>query len=76
MGERLYLNRKNAPIPKHHNPILKVITGLATLGVGVLIYGLFTLNLWAAICGLLLSMIAKLWFVDRMVWLYMEVNKT
>ncbi len=71
-GERLYLNRKMNPIPDHHNNILKAITTLATFGVVILIYRLTSLNVWATVCGLLLSIVSKLWFVDRMVWLYME----
>ncbi len=75
LGERLYLNRQNVPIPEHHAPVLKIIMVIATSGICILIYGLFFLIPWAAICGLLLSAVSKLWFVDRMVWLYMERSK-
>ncbi len=75
LGERVYLNRKTTPIPEHHIIVLKVITGMATISVAILIYGLAVLNVWATVCGMLLSIITKLWFVDRMVWLYMETTK-
>lgn len=76
LGERLYLNRKVTPIADHHNAILKIILVISTLSTVILIYGLITLHIWAAITGMLLTMLSKVWFVDRMVWLYMEATET
>jgi len=32
------------------------------------------LEIWPALLGLVLVMICKLWFVDRMVWLYEDMK--
>ena len=76
LGERLYLDRKNSPIPEHHNGFLKLTTILSIIGLLILIYGLTKLNFWATLSGVALLMISKAWFCDRMVWLYMETHKT
>ena len=74
-GERLFLDRKRVPIPRHHEDMGKILTALAALGGAVLLYGLVFLNAWATVCGLSTTIIAKTWFVDRMVWLHDDVNK-
>ena len=73
-GERLFLDRKHVPIPAHHASMAKVLTLLSAIGGIILIYGLFVLDNWATLCGLFLAMIAKAWFVDRMVWLFNDVS--
>ena len=74
LGERQYLNRKSHPIPEHHNGVLIVTNILSFGGVIALIYGLITLGTGATLCGMLVIMIAKTWFCDRMVCLHMETN--
>jgi hypothetical protein len=75
MGERLYLNRKTNPIKNHHTGVLKLTTILSVVGLLFLILGLAMLHLWATVFGMLIVMIAKTWFCDRMVWIYMESRK-
>ena len=74
LGERQYLNRKNQPIPEHHHGVLITTQVLSAVGFIPLIYGLVILNIWAALLGAVLIIIAKTWFCDRMVWLYMETH--
>ncbi|MEM7042093.1 MAG: DUF6653 family protein [Pseudomonadota bacterium] len=69
-GERLFLNRKRVPIPRHHEIMAKWLTALSGVGAAIMIYGLVVFDVWATIGGLLVTMIGKTWFVDRMVWLY------
>ena len=69
-GERLFLNRKRVPIPPHHQAMATRLTLLSMAGVVIIIYGLVVLNPWATLCGLLLAIITKVWFVDRMVWMF------
>ena len=75
-GERIFLRRKSNPIPQHHMRAARVLTGLSVLGVVILIYGLIALDVWAAICGLFTTILPKVWFVDRMVWLYEDMRDT
>lgn len=75
-GERLYLNRKNEPIPEHHaipTIILQIMSGL---GLPFFIYGLYSLNIWALLLGNIWIIAFKAWFVDRMVWLFRDMQNT
>ncbi len=73
-GERIYLNRKTQNIPIHHIKVCGVLIVLQLLGLPIFIYGLYSLNLWPLLFGTLWLMLTKAWFVDRMVWLYLEVK--
>ena len=73
-GERIYLNRRNTPIPEHHQLPATVLQVLASLGLPIFIYGLYNLNLWALILGNVWIMVFKAWFVDRMVWLFKDMK--
>ena len=72
LGERLFLNRRAVPVAGHHVRMAHILTGLSAVGALVLIYGLAVLDLWAALCGLALTLGPKLWFVDRMVWIHQD----
>jgi len=73
-GERIFLQKKQLDIPSHHVTMAHTLTWLATVGLPVLIYGLFSLNLWAILLGNFLVIFPKVWFVDRMVWIYEDMK--
>ncbi|MFY2825611.1 DUF6653 family protein [Ruegeria sp. MALMAid1280] len=74
LGERIWLNRKTAPIPIHHAQVIRLLTFSAALGVAILAIGLWRLELSWVIVGLTLAIGAKLWFLDRMVWLLADTS--
>lgn len=74
LGERVWINRQQVPIPAHHRTFPQFLAGLAAIGSSVAIYGLWALNLPLTLLGLLLIYIGKLWFLDRMVWLYEDMK--
>lgn len=69
-GERVWINRGPVPIPPGHVRAAHMLTGLQMVGMVVVIYGLGTEDLAAAGMGFAFAVLAKLWFVDRMVWLF------
>ncbi len=69
LGERIWLARKQHPIPHHHARIAITLNVASIAGIVILVFGLWQSSLGSTIAGLLLSMGAKLWFLDRMVWL-------
>ena len=76
LGERIWLARKENAIPRHHARAAAVLNLCAVSGLLVLIYGLYVLDIWAATLGTILVVIFKMWFLDRMVWLFRdEENK-
>jgi len=76
LGERVWLNRKYVPIPRHHSTMAIILNALATVGLIPAVIGLVQLNFWATAAGVAVMMIAKLWFLDRMAWLFDDMNDT
>ena len=76
LGERIYLNRKTETIPLHHLRFCRILMVFSGLGLPFFFYGLYTLDLWVLVLGNLWVIVFKAWFVDRMVWLYLEMNNT
>jgi len=74
LGERVWLNRKNIPIPLEHERGVNVLLKLCISGVCVSIYGFIVKDFWAAFMGWNFAALAKFWFFDRMVWLYKDMK--
>lgn len=74
MGERLYLSRADRPIPRAHAVAGRILGIASGIGVLVMAYGLVVLDPWASVAGVILASGAKLWFVDRMAFLYDEME--
>lgn len=75
LGERVWLNRAQVPIPEHHRR-MAVILGIVPLGGLVpLIWGVAAYDVALTMLGLAVAMLGKLWFVDRMVWLFEDMKE-
>ena len=71
-GERVWLNRNAKPIPQHHARMAHLLSGLSGLSLIPLAYGLYTYLAMVTVLGLILLIVGKFWFLDRMVWLYQD----
>lgn len=71
-GERVWLNRNARPIPQHHARMAHVLSGLSGLSLIPLAYGLYAYLPMVTVLGLILLIVGKFWFLDRMVWLYQD----
>jgi hypothetical protein len=69
-GERVWLNRYTQSIPKHHRQWALSLSIIAGIGFVIATIGAYHNNLFATIAGGLISWFGKMWFCDRMVWLY------
>ncbi len=69
-GERIFLERRNTDIAYHHKKAAQFLAGLSAIGVPILFFGLWKLDFWAVVCGNLMTVFPKVWFVDRMVWIF------
>jgi len=45
LGERVWINRRQVPIPHHHRVLPHFLTGLSACGLGLSIWGLWQLDL-------------------------------
>jgi len=74
LGERVWLNRKEVPVPQHHYKIINFLTAVSSIGAIICVYGLIVLSLWPTVFGIVLVFLGKTWFLDRMVWMYEEMK--
>jgi hypothetical protein len=75
LGERVWMNRDQIPVPKHHRLMPHLLSGVSGLGGLGVIEGTVALDLWPLILGFALVYLGKLWFIDRMVWLYQDMQE-
>lgn len=73
-GERVWLNRKSIPIPHHHARMAHLLTAISACGFAVALAGALMTNLLLTTAGGLIAWFAKMWFCDRMVWLFDEMK--
>ena len=73
-GERVFLNRDSIPIPAHHQRWAYGVALVSAVGLFPWICGLWVFSLSWTLLGIVLIVICKLWFVDRMVWLYEDMK--
>ncbi|WP_245416127.1 DUF6653 family protein [Microvirga sp. 17 mud 1-3] len=74
-GERVWLNRKAVPIPAHHARMANILSVVAALDALPAFAGAVLTDLTAALTGAAVVMLGKLWFCDRMVWLYRDMKE-
>jgi len=73
-GERVWLNRAKVPIPLRHRLAPHLLTAISGLGIPFLLWGLYALEVWPTVFGAALIYLGKMWFVDRMAWLYEDMK--
>ncbi|WP_298969920.1 DUF6653 family protein [uncultured Roseobacter sp.] len=69
LGERIFLNHR-AEVADHHRRAAIVLSLLSLPGFVVMVWGLYGLWWEGAVFGTILTALPKIWFVDRMVWIY------
>lgn len=72
-GERIWLDQANVPIPSHHAHAARVLSLAPLVGLIPLAWGLVVQDAGAVIFGTTLAMLFKMWFLDRMVWLFRDM---
>lgn len=72
IGERLWLKRRETPLPAHHARATFWIIAGSSLGILPLIGGLYWLDVWATALGIVMIVGGQIWFLDRLAWLYAD----
>ena len=52
----------------------RILSGVSGLGLPFIIWGLWRLEMWPTLVGCILVYAGKLWFLDRMVWIYQDMK--
>ena len=75
MGEKFWIERKKLPIPKYHKIPILILIILQTIGTIILIAGIWQLKVSTTIVGIIIVYFSKMWFLDRMVWIYEDMKR-
>ncbi len=73
-GERIWLNRDAVPVPARHRTVPNILSVISGVGMLFVLWGLLVFDLWPILFGIALVYCGKLWFLDRMVWLWEEMK--
>ncbi|MDZ4843588.1 MAG: DUF6653 family protein [Hyphomicrobium aestuarii] len=73
-GERIWLNRGLVPIPTRHVRVADLLAGVAGLAFAVGVVGAWFNEPVSTLTGGAIALFAKLWFCDRMVWIYEDMK--
>jgi len=74
LGERVWLNRDKIPVTEHHRLLPNILSIIVGVGVIFIIWGVYKLEICPVLLGYILANLGKLWFMDRMVWLYEDMK--
>ena len=58
----------------NHLRAILVLNTFTTCGLPFFIWGIYELHLWSTLLGLTLVILGKMWFLDRMVWVYEDMK--
>lgn len=70
LGERIWLDKDNHHVDPHHIKMSHVINIATALGLLPYIWGVIMIDYKLICLGMVILIGGKLWFLDRMVWLY------
>jgi hypothetical protein len=73
-GERVWLNRNQIPVPLHHRTLPNLLSVVSAVGMVFVIWGVSAIAIWPTLLGATVVYLSKLWFIDRMVWLYEDMK--
>lgn len=72
LDERIWIARGARPVPESHRRVPAALLAVSTFGLMPLAWGLWSLSAWPTLTGMVLLIGAKLWFLDRMVWVFQD----
>lgn len=73
-GERVWLKKIPAEVADHHMRAARVLSIITGSGLPFITYGLWRYDFWATSLGVTIVVMGKMWFLDRMVWIFEEAK--
>ncbi|MEO9819374.1 MAG: DUF6653 family protein [Paracoccaceae bacterium] len=69
LGERIFIEHR-AELPAHQITAARALSLLSVPGALILMWGLYVMWWEGVVFGVVLTALPKVWFVDRMVWVF------
>jgi len=73
LGEQMWLSGGHLTLPGHHIRMARLLSAASLIGIVVAGYGLTVLDPGYTVAGIATTVLSKLWFLDRMVWLHSDL---
>jgi hypothetical protein len=74
-GERVWLNRDTVPVPVYHRTVPNVLSAISGIGMLFVFWGVLIFDAWPTVFGMVIVYSGKIWFLDRMVWLWEDMKE-
>jgi len=74
LGERVWLNRDVVPVPVYHRTVPNILSAVSGTGILFIAWGVLVFDPWPVLFGAAVVYLGKLWFLDRMVWLWHDMR--
>jgi hypothetical protein len=74
LGERVWLNRDTVPVPVYHRNVPNILSAVSGVGILFVIWGVLVFDPCPVLFGSAVVYLGKLWFLDRMVWLWHDMR--
>ena len=68
------MNRKKIPVPSHHRYLPNILSVVGAVGAIPFVWGLYLLEIWPTVLGGVVIVMSKVWFADRMVWIFEDMK--
>jgi hypothetical protein len=74
LGERVWMNRDTVPVPPRHRTAPDILSLVSGTGMVFVFWGVLFFDPWPTLFGMALTYCGKLWYLDRMVWLWEDMK--
>lgn len=74
-GERVWIARKRTPVPAHHVRMAYTLNAMSMVFTIAMVAGVVALQPVVTVAATLLTYLTKMWFLDRMVWLFDDMAR-
>lgn len=74
LGERVWLNRDFVPVPGYHRRVANILSAVGGIGLLFIVWGVIFFDPWPVLLGAVMVYMGKLWYLDRMVWLWQDMK--
>jgi hypothetical protein len=74
LGERIWMDRDAVPVPVYHRIVPNILSLISGTGMLFVLWGVLVLDPWPTVFGTALVYLGKVWFLDRMVWLWEDMQ--
>ena len=74
LGERVWTGLKRNDVPARHRAVPRIASAIAMVAMLSLLWGLWQRDAAVTFLSTAIVMLAKTWFVDRMVWLFEDMK--